>query len=103
MNDSKEIVIFHNDAKIAQAIITLLQSNVGYGIEFFGFALHIRQLESLEFAVSREKYNPETQRDEFDFEKIFTDVREATEFFLQKRREYQLGYDFEVEYLSETD
>lgn len=103
MSNSKEIVIFHDDAKISQAIIILLQSNVGYGIEFFGFALHIQQLDNLDFAVSRKKYDPETRRDEFDFEKIFTDAKEATEFFLLKRREYELGYDFESEYVSEAN
>ncbi len=95
--NSKEIVIFHDDEKILQAIVTLLESNVGYGIEFFGFRLLIRQLEDLTFAVSHQKYNPETRQDIFDFEKIFVDVQEATNFFLQKRLEYEIGYDFEIE------
>ncbi|MCD9186003.1 MAG: hypothetical protein LUM44_06200 [Pyrinomonadaceae bacterium] len=103
MNDSKEVLIFHDDAKIAQAIVTLLQSNVGYGIEFFGFTLPLRHLDNLDFAVSRKKYDPETQRDDLDFEKIFTDGKEAADFFLRKRREYELRFDFEAEYLSETN
>ncbi len=93
---SKETVIFHDDAKILEAIVILLQSNVSYGIEFFGFILHIMQLEDLTFAVSHQKYNTETRKSDFDFENIFTDAKKATEFFLQKRREYELGYDFEI-------
>lgn len=96
-DNSKEVVIFHDDEKISKAIITLLESNIGYGIEFFGLELHIRQLEDLTFAVGHEKYNTETRRTEFDFEKLFDNATEAIEFFLQKRREYELGYDFEIE------
>ena len=95
--NSKEIVIFHDDEKISKAIFTLLESNVGYGIEFFGLELHIRQLDDLTFAVGHQKCNPETQKTEFDFELIFDNATEATKFFLQKRKEYELGYDFEIE------
>lgn len=87
----------HDDEKIAEAILTLLESNVGYGIEFFGLMLSVRQLDDLTFAVSHEKFNPEIKDFEFDFEKLFENAREATEFFLKLRREYQLGYDFERE------
>ena len=87
----------HNDNKISEAIITLLESNVGYGIEFFGGMLKLIQLEDLTFAISHEKFDAETKKFHFKFEKIFTDANEATHFFLQKRREYELGYDFESE------
>lgn len=93
----KEIIIFHNDGKISQSIITLLESNIGYSVDFFGKTLCIRQLDDLSFAVSHEKYNLETRKFDFDFEKIFEDAKEATEFFLQKRVEYELGADFEIE------
>ncbi len=96
-NDNlKEIVIFHNDEKISQAIITLMESNIGYSVKCGGLLL-IRHLDDLTFAVSHEKYNLETRKCEFDFEKIFEDAKEATEFFLQKRIEYELGADFEIE------
>lgn len=88
----------HNDEKISEAIITLLESNVGYGIEFWGRTLEVSQLEDLTFLVTHERYNPETRKFDFDLEKIFTNAKEATHFFLQKRREYELGYDFEVEF-----
>jgi hypothetical protein len=87
----------HKDNKISEAIITLLESNVGYSIDFFGGMLLIRQLEDLTFAVSHEKYNPKKEAFIFQFEKLFKDSVTATKFFLQKRREYELGYDFEVE------
>ncbi|HLM03529.1 MAG TPA: hypothetical protein VK400_20915 [Pyrinomonadaceae bacterium] len=88
---------FHNDEKISQAIVTLLESNIGYSVDFYGKILCIRQLDDLTFAVSHKKYDPETTRHVFDFERIFTDAKEATEFFLQKRLEYELGADFEIE------
>lgn len=93
----KEIVVYHDDAKISQAIITLLESNIGYSIDFYGGILCIRQLDDLTFAVTHQRFNVETKRHNFDYEKIFTDARKATEFFLQKRIEYKLGADFEVE------
>jgi hypothetical protein len=87
----------HHDDKISEAIITLLSSNVGYSIEFFGRMFVICQLEDLTFAVRHQKFNSELKKFEFDFEKIFTDVKEATNFFLRKRREFEIGYDFEIE------
>lgn len=92
----------HDDEKILNAIVTLLESNVGYGIEFFG-VLTLNQLEDLSYAVSHKKYEAETRVYVFDFEEIFIDAKEAAEFFLQKRREYELGYDFEVESTSESN
>ncbi|MDQ3798731.1 MAG: hypothetical protein M3384_04720 [Acidobacteriota bacterium] len=87
----------HDDEKISEAIITLLNSNVGYAIAIFGGTLRLKQLEDLSFAVSREEFNPTTNKFDFDFEEIFSDAGEAAEFFLKKRREYELGFDFEVE------
>jgi len=92
----------HNDNEISKAIVTLLESNVGYGIEFFGGILSLYQLEDLTYVVGYKKYNSETQELDFDFEQIFTDAKEATSFFLQKRREYELGFDFEIEDLSKN-
>lgn len=86
-----------DEEKMLNAIVTLLEFNVGYGVEFFGLQLHIRQLEDLSFAVSHKKYDIETKEHVFNFEKLFDDVTEAAEFFLQKRREFEIGYDFEVE------
>lgn len=99
---SEEIVVFHDDEKISRAIITLLESNIGYSIDLYR-TLAIRQLENLTFAVSHEKYNAEMRKDFFDYEKIFTDAKEATEFFLQKRVEYELGSDFEMEISSNNN
>ncbi|MEK7724415.1 MAG: hypothetical protein AAB336_08725 [Acidobacteriota bacterium] len=95
-DNSKEIVVFHNDEKISQAIISLLESNIGYSVDLYQ-TLVIRQLDDLTFAVSHEKYIAETRKYVFDYEKIFMDAKEATEFFLQKRVEYELGSDFEME------
>ena len=94
--NSKELIVFHDDEKISQAITTLLESNIGYSIDCDAM-LVIRQLDDLSFAVSHEKHNPETHKFDFDFEKIFTDAKEATKFFIQKRVEYELGADFEAE------
>lgn len=99
----KEIVVFHDDAEISQAIITLLESNIGYSIDFYGGILCIRQLDDLTFAVSHQKFNAETKGHVFDYEKIFVDAKEATEFFLEKRIEYRLGADFEVEISSDKN
>lgn len=94
--NQKEVIIFHDDKKISQAIITLMESNIGYSVNCDGLLL-IRHLDDLTFAVSHEKYNLETRKCEFNFEKIFEDAKEATKYFLQKRVEYELGADFEIE------
>lgn len=86
-----------NDEKNLDAIVALLESNVGYGIEFFGLTLSVGQLEDLRCAVSHEKYDSESNKFHFDFERIFDDANEAAKFFLQKRREFELGYNFESE------
>lgn len=45
------------DEKITQALVTLLESNIGYGIDFFGGMLKLYQLEDTRFSVNHFCYN----------------------------------------------
>ena len=77
------------------AMVTLLESNVGYGIELFQM-LSIYQLEDLTFAVNYEKYVESTANLEHQYERIFTSAREAVAFFCEEREKHRLGFDYEV-------
>jgi hypothetical protein len=74
--------------KIIDALVTLLESNVGYEITFFGRMLSIYQHEDGRFVVNGDKILQE---------EVFDNAHEAVEFFEQKRREHEIGFDIEDE------
>jgi hypothetical protein len=78
----------HDDARALEAMVALLEMDVGYEINFFGM-LNLWQLEDLSYGVN---YIPLKK---VEGEWYFTSAREAATFFLQKRAERELGYDFE--------
>lgn len=92
-------MLIERDEKVINALVILLESNVGYGINMFGDMLQLYQLEDLRFAVNRYNQDPESRKTKWVFEELFDDAREAVEFFEQKRREYELGFDIEGELL----
>lgn len=85
------------------AIETLLNLRVGYGFEFFGGLISLREQEDHNeiFVVEREKYvgPKEDSSDWFELEwsVSFRDAREAAEFFVNKRNELEIGIEFEGE------
>ena len=83
------------DEKVIDALVTLLESNVGYQIDFFGGLLSLYQLEDLRFSVNRYEHDAKSGRNKWIFEEIFENARDAVEFFEQKRRECELGFDIE--------
>lgn len=85
------------DEEIITAMVTLLKSKVGYGIDLFGGMLSVYELEDGRFSVKREGYSAETRKFNFEYEELFDDARTAAEFFERKRREHKLGFDFERE------
>jgi len=83
------------DEKVVEALVTLLESNVGYSISLFE-SLQLHQLEDMKFAVNRYEHNPaKPGKVKWIYEKLFEDAREAVEFFEQERRKYELGFDIE--------
>jgi hypothetical protein len=81
------------------AIAHLLATNAGFGIEFFGGMLAVRQLESGRFEVSRETRakpdanSPGLRRTVLCEE--FADARDAATRFLDLRVQHKIGFDFE--------
>ena len=92
-----EVVTVEGNKKITDALITLLESGSGYKISFFGGLLSLRQLEDGRFSVNRIDLDAETGKENWIFEEIFVDAREAAKFFERKRREYRLGFEIERE------
>ncbi len=90
-------MIIERDEKVINALETLLESNVGYQIGFFGGMLAVYQLEDGRFVVNRKDYNSESRVTTWAYEEIFENARDAAEFFEQKRREHELGFDIEGE------
>ena len=88
-------MLIERDEKVINALVVLLESNVGYGISMYSDLLQLYQLEDLRFAVNRYEHNPESRKSKWVYEELFDDAREAVEFFEQKRREYELGFDIE--------
>lgn len=89
-------MIIKRDEKVINALVFLLETNIGYGISLFGL-LDLYQLEDQRFAVNRHAQDVESSGgNKWIYEEIFEDVREAVEFFEQKRREYELGFDIEA-------
>jgi len=84
------------EKQIINALVILLDSNVGYEIGFFRGMLSTYQLEDGRFVVNRKDYIP-NQGDKYLYEEIFDSSLEAAEFFEKKRREHELGFDFERE------
>lgn len=74
------------DMELRSNIIALLKKNIGFGIELFS-KLWIDELENGDYRVSYE------DKDEF----ISSDAKKAVDYFLKRREELQLGYDFERE------
>ena len=88
-------MLIERDEKVIDALVILLESNVGYGISLFADLLKLYQLEDLRFAVNRYEHDTESHKSKWVYEELFNDAREAVEFFEQKRREYELGFDIE--------
>lgn len=97
------MVTIERDEKVINALVTILESNIGYQINLAGGLLRLYQLHDLRFAVNRYEYNPENpERDKWVYEELFDDARQAVEFFEQKRREYELGDDIEAALMREN-
>jgi hypothetical protein len=89
------VLMIERNETVINALVNLLESNVGYQISLFGL-LELYQLEDKRFAVNRYEHDTENQsKDKWIYEELFDDAREAVEFFEQKRREYELGFDIE--------
>jgi hypothetical protein len=72
-------------------MVLLLETHVGYCIDFFAGDLTLRPLESGEFAVSRGAGDGRR----IASEAVFKDARAAVHAFEEARRDAELGYDFE--------
>ena len=88
-------MLIERDEKVINALVILLESNVGYQVSMFSDLLQLYQLEDLRFAVNRYEYDAESRKSKWVYEELFDVAREAVEFFEQKRREYELGFDIE--------
>jgi hypothetical protein len=88
-------MLIERDEKVINALVILLESNVGYQINMVSDLLQLYQLEDLRFAVNRYEYDTESRKTKWVYEELFNDAREAVEFFEQKHREYELGFDIE--------
>jgi hypothetical protein len=82
-----EMTFNDDDRRDVIYITQLLERRIGYEIDLFAM-LYVRELENGKFAVGTE-----VREDE----RLFSDPREAAELFVKKRRERQLGFDFEAE------
>ena len=88
-------MVIERDEKVINALETLLESNVGYQISFFGGMLAVYQLEDGRFVVNRKDW-VKNIGDQYHYEEIFENAREAVEFFELKRREHEFGFDIEA-------
>ena len=94
MQTSEFILIIERDEKVINALKTLLESNVGYEIVFYGGMLALYQLEDGRFVVNRKDWVKDIG-DQYFYEETFENAREAVEFFELKRREHEFGFDIE--------
>lgn len=78
------------DEKIIQAMVTLLENEVAYGICLYAYELQTYQLHDGRFAVNSLRYDPETGKEHYVFEELFGTALEAATFFENKRRELGL-------------
>ena len=77
-------------SEIEAALIKLITSDVGYGISLFVDLLLLWPVADGRFAVSEADFEHN-----WTDEKIFATAAEAVAFFEERRRERQLGWDFE--------
>ena len=78
-----------------QQLMDLLEIEVGFEVNLFEMLL-IHQLEDGRWRVNVE--NPQNSLNLFDEnldEYLFDKLEDAIDFFLEKREEMKLGYDFE--------
>jgi hypothetical protein len=73
----------------AELIAALIAQPPGYEINLFGL-LYVHRLEDGRYAVGIDK------KLSGGGEELFADPAEAARLFLEKRREFMLGYEFEV-------
>ena len=88
--------MIEQDQKIIDALVMLLDSDVGYEISFYGGMFSTYELEDGRFVVNRKDWIKD-YGDKYLYEEIFDNAREAAEFFEQKRREHEFGFDIERE------
>jgi len=93
--EDKKKLIEDNNRAIKKYLPKLIALDVGWCVNLFRFD-YIRQLESGEYAVGREEKMSE---DDVLYEEVFPEdqVEQAVDFFIKKRIEHELGYDFEYE------
>lgn len=77
-------------SEIETAMIKLITSDVGYGVSLFVDMLLLWPVADGSFAVSESDFDHKETS-----EKIFATAAEAAAFFEERRRERQLGWDFE--------
>jgi hypothetical protein len=77
-------------SEIEAAMMTLLTSDVGYGICLFVDTLLVWPVADGSFAVSEANFDGEELS-----ERVFAPAAEAIEHFEERRRQRQLGWDFE--------
>jgi hypothetical protein len=70
-----------------EAICQIIDSGTGFAVSFAVDLLSIYQLEDGQFAVVGE---------ECAWEYLFDDPMEAARFFLKKREERKMGFDYET-------
>lgn len=80
----------------------VLEHPAGFDLGLF-VALKIRSHSDGYEVAWGKAADPQTLADEYDknYYKDFTDLQEAVEFFVDKRRELQLGLDIEAELMKE--
>jgi len=78
--------------KMKQQLINLLEDYIGFEVNLFDI-LWIYQLEDGRWAVCLKNEIPPDNFDEY----LFEDLEKSIDFFLSKREEMKLGYDFEKE------
>lgn len=77
-------------SELEEAMIKLITSDAGYSISLFIDVLLLWPVADGSFAVSESDF----EGHEID-EKVFVTAAEAVAFFEKRRRERQLGWDFE--------
>ena len=80
-----------------ELILGLIRLGSGHIVDMFSM-LYVMQMEDGDFGVYYDKCGDPLQIQEW----LFTDVEKAVDFFLAKRTELELGYEFEVEPSDDT-
>ena len=78
------------DKKIIEAMVTLLESEVAYGICMYGYELNAYRMEDGRIVVNSLRYHPVTHQESYVFEEIFDTALEAAIFYEKKRHELDL-------------